>query len=393
MNRLDLGTSGISYQRMREAINSFAFDPGNIEKDPFNNHEKKEYLLQGTWLRDILLKSFAVPEELQPETRHLQDPEEQHYVARDQLDHESRLDSQVAGAFSQDQLIQSWARRYRNPNPVVVEGDPILEGLNTSQIRAVAMMIGERICLIQGPPGTGKTKTIVETIKLLKGHFDVPHPLLVCTYTNVAVDNLLEGFVAGGLSPLRVGSSGDTKDNFEEYTFDYQYLTHPVKSNEIDPLVEEARKLDKRILELKSGMKEVHAAKNKNWFEKLGESANVYQAFILLSCPSNLSSANMKKHLEQMKNRSVSLKVRARAIRHRVYSDICRKADVVNSLCILMNDSVLSFFPTDLYDMHKICFAVSPRYRFSCGLPRRSIDVNRAGFPHSTHERSMFDLI
>lgn len=273
---MDLGTSAIAYQRMCEAINSFAFDPEKIEKDPFNNHEKKEYLLRGMQLRDVLLKSFSVPKELQPETRHLQDPKEQHYVGRDKLEHESRLDSQVAGAFSQDQLIQSWARRYRGPNPVVVEGDPVLEGLNSSQIRAVAMMIGERISLIQGPPGTGKTKTIVETIKLLKGHFDVPHPLLVCTYTNVAVDNLLEGFVAGGLSPLRVGSNGDTKDDFEKYTFDYQFMNHPVKFLELDPIVEEAGDLDREIIKLSRAMKEVRAMKAKGWTAKLGKSYVVY---------------------------------------------------------------------------------------------------------------------
>ena len=39
----------------------------------------------------------------------------------------------------------------------------------------------------------GKTRVIIEAIKLLKLHWEVPFPILVCAHTNVAVDNLLEG--------------------------------------------------------------------------------------------------------------------------------------------------------------------------------------------------------
>jgi hypothetical protein len=43
--------------------------------------------------------------------------------------------------------------------------------------------------------------------------FDVAIPLLVCTYTNVAVDNLVEGLAAAGLHPIRVGAEGMIKVN------------------------------------------------------------------------------------------------------------------------------------------------------------------------------------
>jgi hypothetical protein len=46
--------------------------------------------------------------------------------------------------------IRSWARRYSDLNPVRVEGDPVLSGLNATQTRAIAMMVGERISLVQG---------------------------------------------------------------------------------------------------------------------------------------------------------------------------------------------------------------------------------------------------
>ena len=265
---------------MREAIRRLNRDPVVIERHSENIHDDKELKLEGTQLRDVLLKSFSMPEELRPRSTHLQDPEDRHYLSHEQLEHESRLKDvlgrpEVNGAFSENQLIQSWARRYRSPNPVVVEGDPPLDHLNASQIRAMAMMIGERMSLIQGPPGTGKTKTIVEAIKLLKGHFEVPHPILVCTYTNVAVDNLLEGFAAGGLKPLRVGTEGLTKDELEKYLFDNKFEEHPRKS-ELDRLVAEYEALDLETRRLWGIMAELKAEKKPNgWRETLGESRRV----------------------------------------------------------------------------------------------------------------------
>lgn len=50
-------------------------------------------------------------------------------------------------------------------------------------------------------------------VRILKAHFKVPYPLLVCTYTNAAVDNLVEGIVATGLKPLRVGSEASVRED------------------------------------------------------------------------------------------------------------------------------------------------------------------------------------
>ena len=148
------------------------------------------------------------------------------------------------GVFAEDDTIQSWARRYREIDPVVYEGDPVLPNLNTSQIRAMAVMIGERLSLIQGPPGTGKTKTIVETVRLLKVDFKVPHTLLVCTYTNSALDHLVEGFVERGLKPLRVGDP--MQDGLKEYTLHYQFEIHPGKP-EYDSLEQKKEQLESKL--------------------------------------------------------------------------------------------------------------------------------------------------
>lgn len=65
------------------------------------------------------------------------------------------------------------------------------DGLNGSQIFAVAQAMLHPITLIQGPPGTGKTTTIVRFLKRVT-QMGFKQPILACAQSNVAVDNLLE---------------------------------------------------------------------------------------------------------------------------------------------------------------------------------------------------------
>lgn len=258
---------------MRAAIGSLECDPKILEESFENNSENEEIALKGTALRNVLLKTFANVDEGE-ESSHAQDPAEPHYLPHEALEHESRLDEEgkhvLQGAFMENQLIHSWARRYRHPNPVVVEGDPDLSHLNTSQIRAMAMIIGERISLIQGPPGTGKTKTIVETVRLLKAHFSVPHPILVCTYTNVAVDNLLEGFAAGGMKPLRVGLEIARKEELEQFMFEWQFDRHRLKPK-YDELQAQKAVLQDEIKGLLKDIGRTKNAKKARWKGMVGE--------------------------------------------------------------------------------------------------------------------------
>jgi len=60
-----------------------------------------------------------------------------------------------------------------------------------------------------------------------KKHFAVVHPIMVCTYTNVAVDNLVEGFVTAGLDPVRIGY-GKTKSALQEHSFEFKMEQHPL---------------------------------------------------------------------------------------------------------------------------------------------------------------------
>lgn len=146
--RLDVGRSNIVYIRMREAISRFNQDPRVLEDPHLISPPDNQFVLHGTHLRDVLLRSFSSdrPSLHVP----LQPPDEVEYVPRGRLEHDSREVREHGGAFKEDMHIQSWARRYSQVNPIAIDGDPVLEGLNATQIRAIAMMIGERISLVQG---------------------------------------------------------------------------------------------------------------------------------------------------------------------------------------------------------------------------------------------------
>ncbi|KAI0255414.1 P-loop containing nucleoside triphosphate hydrolase protein [Lactifluus subvellereus] len=245
--RLDLGQSSIAYERMCHAVTQLHQDPRALEKD--NSNPGSELVLLGTHLRDVILRSFSSSAGVR-EHKPFQAADDASYAAHDALDHPGLIGVEHGGIFKDDMRIQSWTRRLSRVNPIRVEGDPELHGLNATQIRAVAMMLGERISLIHGPPGTGKSKTIIEAVRLLKADFEVPVPVLICTYTNMALDHVVEGLVGRGLKPLRVGLDGKVRPALKDYTLEAYLDRHPQRS-ELERLVrEEARLQEKaRLLE------------------------------------------------------------------------------------------------------------------------------------------------
>ncbi|KAG8870807.1 hypothetical protein FRB97_009338 [Tulasnella sp. 331] len=234
--RMDMWSSDIAAQRMIAAVDLMNSDLDEQEAKSYPGHE---IVLQGTRLRDELLSSF----------RHAprDDLEEGQEEERNDGEEGTEAPFDRTGAFAKNQMIQSWAARYQKSDPLVMEGDPIID-LNESQIRAMAIMIGNGLSLVQGPPGTGKTKIIIEAVRLLKVHFQVPHPILVCTYTNVAVDNLVEAFAATGVKALRVGSPGRIRDSLAIHSLEAKMDAHPLKPK-VDKLEKEIGKLKKQIMD------------------------------------------------------------------------------------------------------------------------------------------------
>ncbi len=132
---------------MCHAVTQLHRDTCVLQED--NSSPNSELVLLGTQLRDVILHSFS-PSEKFHEPKPFQAADDASYAAHDALDHPWKIGGEHGGIFKDDMRIQSWAKRYSRVNPVRVEGDPELQGLNATQIRAVAMMVGERISLIHG---------------------------------------------------------------------------------------------------------------------------------------------------------------------------------------------------------------------------------------------------
>ena len=135
--RIDLGKSDIVFVRMKDAISSLSYNVKVLEDTvpPYGT----EWAMKGTFLRDVLLESFVPKGESESPTSN-----------DDPLTRQVTLPQISQGAFDEEPQISDWVRRYSQDTPEVHEGDMPLEGLNASQIRAVASMIGNRISLVQG---------------------------------------------------------------------------------------------------------------------------------------------------------------------------------------------------------------------------------------------------
>jgi hypothetical protein len=133
---------------MCHAVTQLHQDPRILEQDTSN--PEGELILLGTHMRDVILRSFSPSDDGVYEPKPFQAADDASYAAHGTLDHPAQIGAETGGIFRDDMRIQSWARRYSRINPVRVEGDPELRGLNATQIRAVAMMVGERITLIHG---------------------------------------------------------------------------------------------------------------------------------------------------------------------------------------------------------------------------------------------------
>ncbi|KAL4077685.1 P-loop containing nucleoside triphosphate hydrolase protein [Scleroderma citrinum] len=304
--RVDVGLSNIVFDRMRAAIARLSQDPSTQE----HCAPDRQYILQGTHIRDILLHSFSPRSESLHEP--LQAPDDVEYVPRERLEHRSRELRDHSGAFKDDMRIQSWASRYARNDPIQIDGDPPLVDLNPTQVRAIAMMLGERISLVQGPPGTGKTKTIIEAIKLLKVHFEVHHPILVCTYTNVAVDNLVEGFVSAGLTPLRVGFGAKIKPSLAEYSLEDRLEKHLLKAK-VDKLLNEEKSLGKRKVQLQKRIANVPKEGKVGALDRLERTRST---------------------LALIEKQTMSVRSKLYAIHQEMLRDVTSAADVICTTCI-----------------------------------------------------------
>ena len=71
-------------------------------------------------------------------------------------------------------------------------------------------------------------------------------PILICTYTNMALDHVVEGLVGRGLKPLRVGIDGKVQPALREYSLEAYLDRHP-RRNELERLVRDEMMLQEKL--------------------------------------------------------------------------------------------------------------------------------------------------
>lgn len=115
--------------------------------------------------------------------------------------------------------------------------------------------------IILQPPGTGKTATLVAALKLLKVHFQIAAPVLVCAHTNNVVDMIVSKCAEEGLRPLRFGREYRIREDLREYGCEEQIKTHPLQSSLRHWSDEEDRLRDRRkeVTDALAGKKAVFA--------------------------------------------------------------------------------------------------------------------------------------
>lgn len=99
---------------------------------------------------------------------------------------------------------------------------------------------------------------------VIQADFEVPVPILVCTYTNMALDHIVEGLVGRGLKPLRVGLEAKVQPALKDYTLEAYLDRHP-RRNDLERLVREETRLQE-----KARLVEKNIGENSNKPARLG---------------------------------------------------------------------------------------------------------------------------
>lgn len=144
--------------------------------------------------------------------------------------------------------------------------------------------------------------------------FEVPHPILVCTYTNVAVDNLVEGFVNAGVKPLRVGYNGNVRSSVIEYSLDSKLSKHPLHPT-LECLIHDGLVVEKAVNALLTKYKALE--------HKIAKSEKPRKSTIA-------RAHNMKNELIKLQMRQKMIKRKTYALQQQMLRDVVADADVVS---------------------------------------------------------------
>ncbi len=140
---------------------------------------------------------------------------------------------------------------------------------------------------------------------VIQAEFEVPVPILVCTYTNMALDHIVGGLVGRGLKPLRVGLDAKVRPAVKDYVLEAYLDRHP-RRNDLERLVREEMGMQE-----KSRLLEKH----------IGE---------VLNKPSRLAS--LRTILANVDRQFWVVKGKVFKLRQQMITDVLKQADVVGWL-------------------------------------------------------------
>lgn len=205
--RMDKSSSEINHERMTRALDL-------LYENPVDNNQKG--YTAGSYLTPIIVNSIKDP-----------------YNTND-------LANQPSGLFQIGMTeMKEWKEKMMNSK------------LNESQCNAILNCLNRKLSLIQGPPGTGKTHTSISLIQLCLKLKKVK--ILATAYTNVAVDNLLEGLLKENIKALRIGQPSKVNQELLSSTLESKIEESPLNQEiqKKEKLIEEAiasQSIDKKIL-------------------------------------------------------------------------------------------------------------------------------------------------
>lgn len=160
----------------------------------------------------------------------------------------------------------------------------------------------------------------------------------MCTYTNVAVDNLLEGFAKAGLKPLRVGFGSRIRASLQEYSLDHLLLKHPLQPL----LLETIALLDKMEEEISQLGALIRDTLKK--IEGKTPSAAMEQRV-----------RNMSQAMGMKDRRRNELRAKKYGLQQEMLHDIVKSADVVSLLVFFFLGDQLIIKKSGLLDVYYVC--------------------------------------
>jgi hypothetical protein len=166
---------------------------------------------------------------------------------------------------------------------------------------------------------------------------------MVCTYTNVAVDNLVEGFAKAGLNPLRIGY-GKVRSSLLDHTLEAQMLKHPL-APKLKSVSEERESAERQYKALGVDILRIKTSGTASQLKRLDA---------------------MEKNYHRLENRTEQLGAKEYGIHQEMLSDIVRKADVV---CPLLNLIRPVHVLLGLHNLHHFSIRLAERHRFPSRVP------------------------